>query len=224
MNKELINEYLSGGVAGMSQVIIGYPLDTIKTNIQNGNYNKLSINQMFKGIKYPMMASVVSNIAFFGNYDLLYNYTNSIWISGGITGLLGSFILNPFEIRKVRYQYALKLNNNYNSSIYGGLKYTIMRESIGNAFYFSVYHYCHNYLQYNSFISGGFAGLNSWFWSYPLDVIKTKKQLNLSLSFKHIIKTTNLWNGLTIALIRGFIVNGFSFWIYDNFKIYMFND
>jgi solute carrier family 25 carnitine/acylcarnitine transporter 20/29 len=214
----IINEYLAGGIVGISQVIIGYPLDTIKTNLQSGfkNTNTLTIKQLFSGIKYPMIASVISNIAFFGNYDLIYYYTNSTWISGATTGFIGSFILNPYEIRKVRQQYVNQpLTLRGYSSIYGGINYTIARETVANAFYFSIYHYMHDNFGYHPFISGGIAGLNSWFWSYPLDVIKTRKQLNLSLTLLQVIKVGNLWSGLTIALIRGFIVNGSSFWIYD---------
>jgi hypothetical protein len=220
MNNQLINEYIAGGTAGLTQVIIGYPLDTIKTNLQSGfkNTQSLTIKQLLKGIKYPLYSSVISNIAFFGNYDLLYKYTNSTWISGAITGAIGSIVLNPFEIRKVRQQYVNQPGKlrGY-SSIYGGLSYTIYRESIANAFYFSIYHYMHN-SGYNSFIAGGFAGINSWFWTYPLDVIKTRKQLNISLTFLQCVKIGGLWNGLGIALIRGFIVNGSSFWIYDRIK------
>lgn len=212
-------EYLYGGITGLSQVIIGYPLDTIKTNIQSGftQTNTLNFKQLMRGIKYPIMASVASNIAFFGNYDLLYRITESTWLSGAITGVMGAFILNPFEIRKVRQQYINQPSvlQSYKNAIYGGLSYTILRETIGNAFYFSAYHYFHDKLEYHSFLAGGIAGLNSWFWSYPVDVIKTRKQLDLSLNLKQLISAGGFYKGLHVALLRGFIVNGCSFWIYD---------
>jgi hypothetical protein len=214
-----IKEYICGGIAGLTQVVVGYPLDTIKTNIQSGftQTRTLTITQLMRGIRYPMMASVASNIAFFGNYELIYKKTGSTWISGAATGFIGSFVLNPFEIRKVRKQYinqptALRGH----SGIYGGLNYTIARETIGNAFYFSVYDFAHNTLGFNAFVAGGIAGLNSWLWSYPLDVIKTRKQVDLTRTFYQIIRMGGLWNGITIALLRGFIVNGVSFWVYDN--------
>lgn len=223
MYNNYINEYLCGGIAGLTQVCVGYPLDTIKTNIQSGftKTNSLTITQLMRGIRYPMMASVASNIVFFGNYDLLYKYTNSSWISGFITGAIGSFVLNPFEIRKVRQQYINQPSSlRGHSGIYGGLSYTIARESIGNAFYFSAYEYAHNTLGFNAFLAGGFAGLNSWFWSYPFDVIKTRKQVDLTRTLLQTIRMGGLWNGLGIALLRGFIVNGSSFWVYDYVKKY----
>ena len=33
MDKFHFKEYIAGAITGLSQVIIGYPLDTIKTNI-----------------------------------------------------------------------------------------------------------------------------------------------------------------------------------------------
>ena len=213
-----INEYLYGGITGLSQVIIGYPLDTIKTNIQSGftQTKKLTIQQLMRGIRFPMMASIASNIAFFGNYDLIYQQTGSTWLAGAATGAIGAFILNPFEIRKVRQQYINQPSAlRGHSGIYGGLRYTIARETIGNAFYFSAYHYTHNELGLHPFLAGGIAGLNSWFWSYPADVIKTRKQLDLNLTFKQLIAGGGFYKGLSVALLRGFIVNGCSFWIYD---------
>jgi hypothetical protein len=127
-----IKEYLCGGVAGLTQVVVGYPLDTIKTNIQSGftNTKSLSISQLMRGIRFPMMASVASNIAFFGNYDLLYQKTGSTWLSGAATGFIGAFVLNPFEIRKVRQQYVNQPTAlRGHSGIYGGLRYTIARET-----------------------------------------------------------------------------------------------
>ena len=219
MDKFHFKEYIAGAITGLSQVIIGYPLDTIKTNIQNGFNGSLNVSQLLRGIKYPMIASVISNTAFFGNYDILYKYTNSTWISGGLTGAIGALVLNPFEIRKVRQQYVLQPDKfRGHSGIYGGLNYTITREVIGNAFYFTAYYYSKNELNFHPFFAGGIAGLNSWFWSYPLDVIKTRKQINLNLTFLELIKKGKLFNGLSIALTRGFIVNGFSFWVYDTLK------
>ena len=215
-----LSEYLTGATAGLAQVVVGYPLDTIKTNIQNGYQGKLNWLQLMRGIKYPMIASVASNTAFFGNYDILYSYTGSTWIAGAGTGFIGSFILNPFEIRKVRQQFVLQPDKLrlYKNAIYGGLNYTIAREIIGNAFYFSVYHYTHDNWNWHPFYAGGIAGINSWFWSYPLDVIKTRKQIDLTLTLKEIINKGNLYKGLSIALTRGFIVNGISFWVYDTIK------
>ena len=66
-------------------------------------------------------------------------------------------------------------------------------------------------------MSGGIAGINSWLITYPIDTLKSRKQLNPNKTIYELYKIGNLFNGLTITLIRAFIVNGFSFYIYDTF-------
>ena len=47
-------EYIIGNFVGLTQTLIGYPFDTIKTNIQNGNNLKLlNYRNIYNGIKYP---------------------------------------------------------------------------------------------------------------------------------------------------------------------------
>lgn len=223
-NTLIENEYFSGSIVGITQVSVGHPFDTIKTNLQYGSY-KVPKKELLRGIKYPLMSSILSNVIFFGNYDIFYKYTNSIVLSGALSGLTGSFILNPFEVRKVRAQSLSISKNKYKlKTIYLGLNYTIARETFSNAIYFYAYHKLHDYYGINAFLSGGFAGINSWLWSYPLDVLKTRKQLNPTKSIHELIKINNLSNGLVITLIRGFLVNASSFYMYDLFKNKMMNN
>ena len=211
-------EYLIGTSVGFAQVTIGYPFDTMKVNYQNGYLRRLTARELMRGIRYPIIGSCLSNTLFFGNYEILYKNTNNILLSGFITGFIGAIFLNPFEYRKVNEQNALRTKgSNYCNvkSLYGGLSYTIARESIANAVYFSSYYYSRDELKLNSFISGGIAGVNSWIWTYPIDTIKTRKQLNLNRGLMDIIKEGSLFKGLHIALFRAFIVNGVGFYVFD---------
>jgi solute carrier family 25 carnitine/acylcarnitine transporter 20/29 len=212
------NDYINGIAVGISQTLIGHPFDTIKTNMQFGG-NKVKYHQLLNGIKFPLMSSVLGNVVLFGNYEKIYSYTNSSIISGSLSGLIGSVILNPFEARKVRHQSLTKDKNTRKvNSIFLGLKYTMARESVSNIFYFTTYDILHNNYNVNAFLAGGCSGINSWLFSYPLDVIKTRKQLNPHLSFNELLVMGNYSRGLMITLIRGFLVNGFSFYIYDIIK------
>ena len=214
----MFNDYINGIAVGISQTLIGHPFDTIKTNIQYGG-NRVKYNQLLNGIKFPLISSVLGNVFLFGNYDNIYKYTGSTIISGSLSGFIGSFILNPFEARKVRHQSLTKNKHTRKvDSIFLGLKYTMARETVSNAFYFTTYDILHNKYGVNAFISGGCSGINSWLFSYPLDVIKTRKQLNPHLSFNELLVMGNYSRGLVITLIRGFLVNGFSFYIYDIIK------
>ena len=105
------------------------------------------------------------------------------------------------------------------------MQYTIAREIISIPIYFTTFYYLnekfktekYNSQWYaNSFISGGIAGVNSWLITYPIDTLKSRKQLFPAKTFHELYKIGNLFNGLLITLTRAFVVNGFSFYMYDN--------
>ena len=60
-----MNEYIKGGIVGGTTVFVGYPLDTMKTCIQNKQKISYSITNLYKGISYPL--------AFFQLAPDLYN-------------------------------------------------------------------------------------------------------------------------------------------------------
>ena len=77
----------------------------------------------------------------------------------------------------------------------------------------------HYLIEYtNPFIAGGIAGVNSWLFTYPIDTLKSRKQLYQNKTLKEMIKMGSLYNGLTITLIRAFVVNSSSFYMYDLIK------
>jgi hypothetical protein len=45
--------------------------------------------------------------------------------------------------------------------------------------------------------------------------MKTRKQLNKKLKIQDLIKQGNYYQGITITLLRAFIVNGSGFYLYE---------
>jgi|SaaInlStandDraft_6_1057023.scaffolds.fasta_scaffold00220_13 solute carrier family 25 carnitine/acylcarnitine transporter 20/29 len=215
-----MTDYLIGNIVGLTQVSIGYPFDTLKTNIQNGyKISQIpSIKQLFNGIKYPLIGASLYNTFIFGNFNKLNKHINNPIISGSISGFIGSFILNPFETHKVNSQYLLSTKQKLKPYI--GLNYMLMRETISNGIYFGVYHYCKNNLELSSFLSGGMAGINSWLWTFPFDSLRVRKQLNPTFKIKELINIAPLYRGLSITLFRAFFVNSCGFYVYDKLKNY----
>jgi len=222
-------EYIYGNIFGLSQIIIGYPFDTLKSCLQNNNSIKLYIYKpklLYSGIKYPMIMNCLGSGLMFGNYNYYNSYFNNSIIAGIITGFTGSFLITPFDYMKLHSQIYLKNEKiNYNIKVlYSGLSYTISREIISIPCYFTTYHYLNDnynnkFIFANSFLFGGIAGMTSWLCSYPIDTLKTRKQLNSNLTLKELYQTSKLFNGLGITLLRAFIVNGTSFYLYDFIKI-----
>ena len=265
-----MNEYLLGNIFGITQTIIGYPFDTLKTNLQNSkpikHYLKTPM-KLYTGVNYPLALSCISGGLLFGNYDYFYRKTDSRFAAGILTGFVSACLITPFDYFKIQLQTNGHLTsitssitpNRYNLSLslfkksYAGLSYTVSRELVSIPVYFGVFHYLDTKFTQNfentlkkqsktdteallntssnnvcvpsfipsivySGIAGGVAGMSSWLITYPLDTLKTRKQLNPDTKFKQLVKSGHLFNGIYITLLRAFIVNGLGFMIYKYVK------
>lgn len=229
MGKVNIIDFRNGAIIGMTQTLIGYPFDTIKTLKQNNQmikkkptsgYSKINILRLYQGVRYPLCMSIGFNSGVFGLYSIFLkkemSHQTSGFLAGGIMGILS----NPLEYYKVNSQ----VGNNFKYyDMWKGGNYTFWRESIAHSFYFSNYNYLTEKLGFYPFISGGISGCVSWLITYPIDTMKTIKQSNDNLNINDIIKMAKkgeikIWNGFLACQCRAFIVNGISFVIYEYFR------
>lgn len=212
---------------GLVQLCIGHPFDTIKTNVQieqNKSYlliiNKIfkqqGIRGFYKGWQYPFYTSIFLNSIFFNGYDFLKEtHRMNSFVNGALMGFLGGFIIQPFEVFKCQLQSNNKIDIR---KMFYGLPWTCARETVASSMYFGIYETLKsNQIDNNnssiiSFIKGGIAGISSHLISYPLDTYKTFKNLGIQE------KPRFLCRGLTITLIRSFIVNTLNFKIYEKLK------
>lgn len=219
-----MKEYIAGGLSGISQVLVGYPLDTMKILNQNKIKVTLKNSLNFKGIKYPLQLSIVTNSIVFGLSNKLREINkdkkeNNMFFNGYISGLISSPFVYLYDIKKTNTQ----TNNNNKikdfllKSKFNGLFMTIMRESIGYGTYFYIYDIMKNKYDNNTFISGGVAGMSNWTITYPIDVIKNR-QLSKNISIIKAYKMGNMLSGYKYCLLRAFIVNSVIFTVYE--KIY----
>jgi len=227
------SEYIYGNIFGISQVIVGYPFDTLKTNIQNGQTIKPLLQNpklLYRGVTVPLIMTSLGTSIMFGNYEYFCSKTGNNFLGGMITGIIGSFIITPFDYRKNHLQTntSRKIISQLHQSLplpkliklyYTGLGYTIARETISMPVYFNTYEYLSTIT--NPFLAGGFSGMVSWFITYPIDTMKTRIQLsnidkhNKKMKMLNLIKQGKLYNGLGITLLRAFIVNSTCFHIYE---------
>ena len=215
MNISLISSCLSGSI----HIFIGYPFDTIKTLRQSSSFintQNMSYKRLFQGIKYPLIQNSLINSTCFGLNNYFLNKIENKNISHLLTAVTSTFILTPLDKFKIMSQY--------------NLQYTISMKNIVNSFkYFhvvcaceipSTFLYFYSYYKLKEygipiFISGGFAGISSWVFTYPFDTIKTRLQNESCNSIKQAMKQGGLYNGLMICLFRSFFVNGVNFYCYD---------
>jgi solute carrier family 25 carnitine/acylcarnitine transporter 20/29 len=167
--------------------------------------------------------------------------TSQYAVSGAFTGLIASFFLSPVELIKIKMQSS---NSKYSNSwacfkdicqtghqnnsfrnITRGIYLTIIREVPATSAYFYTYELMCGSLQrqrdkvpiFGLLIAGGLAGCISWMVVYPVDVIKSRYQLDFAHSsalecFRKSLRQEGraiLWRGLAPTLLRFFYYKAF---------------
>ena len=206
-----MSEFLCGALSGMTQTIVGHPFDTIKTRIQNKNKIIWNFKNLYKGVSYPLLSSTFINAGLFGIYDKSYKYTNNSYLSGFIAGSTMTPFITPFELLKVREQNHCKKK----IKLWRGFLPTLCRESIGTSIYFGTYFKLKQKTN-NVLFSGGLSGFLSWFFTYPIDTIKTRIQSDDTMTIKKAIRIGKFWGGFTACASRCIIVNALGFYVYES--------
>lgn len=185
------NHSLTGCVAGACQSIICSPMELIKLRLQV----QTNPTGMFQ------------------------------WTATGNNGRVYS---SPWDaIRKILKQDRLR-------GLFKGFELTLVREVPAFAVYFSTYEYLGKMYVRNSshetkdnlpplvlMMAGGVSGITAWVVSYPVDVVKSRMQVDGMYGrrtyrsiWRCIVKSSRepeglmvFWKGLNSTLIRGFVVN-----------------
>jgi solute carrier family 25 carnitine/acylcarnitine transporter 20/29 len=240
-----LTSFLSGGIAGIVQTLVGHPFDTAKTIIQSRGRQEIIRNFIqtpgiwYSGAFYPLISAIVLNsfifgiqrnimekLRFDGGVDANSGGANNIVyrsaISGGITGTIVSIFTVPFENWKIQSQsdvcrQFLK-ENGFIKSAFHGTGITMMRESSAMFIYFGTYDYLRTYMNYGPFFSGLCSGIANWGVTYPIDTIKSRIQSYKYTGIYEAIRAGGLWNGISIVLLRAGLVNGSIFYTYENVK------
>ena len=214
------DNFSAGFLSGISQTIIGHPFDTLKTLKQNNiQLKQISLYNLYRGVSMPIIQTpLIVGIGFYTN-ELIKPHTNNCFISGMASGIVGSFLVCPFEFYKINLQQQnhIKLNAKDWIRSYRHLNLVLMREVPAMTLYFGIYEKMKEY-KFSSFISGGISGVSSWFFTYPLDTIKTRVQGGICGNISKAYSKGNLWIGLNYCLFRAFLVNGVGFTTYEYYS------
>ena len=221
-DKNYLIDFVKGFLVGNAQTIVGHPFDTIKTILQTNN--KINIFQLHRGMSFPLLSSSLINSIMFGGYGYFNTLTKNDFISGFASGLIISPIVAPIDKLKIDFQVNknIKLRDIKYKEVFKGFSPTMIRESVSTGIYFSTYNYFKRTKliegDKNILLSGGIAGIFSWLFTYPIDVIKTRIQSGESRNYHDAYVKGFLFRGLGICLFRSFIVNSIGFYIYENIE------
>ncbi|KAI0770039.1 mitochondrial carrier [Fomes fomentarius] len=126
MNRSTINELMAGSVGGAAQVIVGQPLDTIKTRAQTApkgmfkgpmdilvqTLRKEGFFALYKGMASPLIGIAGVNSLLFAAYGVSKRIISpfpqlslkEIAAAGAMAGTINSVLASPVEMFKVRMQ------------------------------------------------------------------------------------------------------------------------
>jgi solute carrier family 25 carnitine/acylcarnitine transporter 20/29 len=244
---------MMGTISGVTCVVIGHPLDTIKVRIQTGAKGPLFKN-LFRGIVPPLLAVTPSWIGVFMAYGAALkvvgkNDLTSVALAGGMSGLAYSLIMCPFELVKVNAQKSqiptthafsqVWSSNPSISGMYRGFHACVGRDVAQSA----VYYYCAESLNRSSFMrrwfgdftplaAGAVTGVAHVTAEFPFDTIKSRYQTNPTLQtygqcFKELAEPgvfKKTSRALLPALTRAVVAHSTSFFAVQQLKVYWLDD
>jgi len=214
------NEFISGSINGISQAIIGHPLDTIKVLQQNNlSLKHLKLIDLTRGIQYPLYYKLITNSMCF-DLNKNINIENN-FIRNSIVGLYMSPFTHIIDLFKIYRQNGKSLRQlSYNDfTNYRGFLCTISRDMISYSLYIPIYIVMKDN-GYNTPISGAIAGLTNWTASYPIDVIRTRQISNYNNTLYDSIKMGSIWRGYPACALRSILATSIGFTMYEEaFKL-----
>ncbi|KAF8832763.1 hypothetical protein HHX47_DHR1001554 [Lentinula edodes] len=218
--KATLNELIAGSVGGAAQVLVGHPLDTVKTRAQiapkgmfvsNIDIRKEGFFALYKGMASPLLGIAGVNSLLFAAYGVSKRIVSpypqlslpETSLAGAMAGAANTILASPVEMFKV----------------------TMAREIPAYAGFYTAYEFSKRKFAsiYGSELpvwallaSGSSGGIAYWLSCYPLDVIKSRVQLRQTPPIgtpvqyiAHEAKTVlaesglkGLFSGLTPSLIR----------------------
>jgi solute carrier family 25 aspartate/glutamate transporter 12/13 len=211
---------IDGLIAGWIGAFCVYPIDFIKTHVQNGKslqniFTNIKPTSLYRGSTIQLIGvGPEKAIKLYVNKLALDNNIHPI-VSGGIAGMCQVLVTNPIEYVKIQYQLSKQINiKEINlKNLYKGVFPCLARDIPFSAIYFPTYSYLKESGN-STFVSGLVAGIPSAYLVTPFDVIKTRIQSNLPLPNKFV----DYWKGGKWRIAKSAPQFGITLWIYELFN------
>ena len=213
-------EFFCGACNGVSQALVGHPLDTIKVLQQNNvPWKSLKFMELMRGVKYPLYYKIVTKSLCF-DLDKKINVKND-YARNAVVGLYLAPFTHFIDLFKIYKQHnkSIKQISYYDFINYRAFLSTISRDMISFSLYLPIYIRMKENGN-NTIISGATAGFVNWTASYPFDVIRTRQIIYYNNTLYQSIQMGSLWSGYNACVSRGIITAVVGFSVYENiFKL-----
>jgi hypothetical protein len=233
-------ELIPGFVQGIVRVIVSYPFDYIRANVQSNQYKngiefiksvKLSPKMAYNGVTVPLFTVPFDRaINFYIFEKCKENKLSSIYSSIISTSLCSTYFvpLNYFStkiilankpIKEIWSQFKLMSS----TQLYKGFTPDITRGFLGSIIFMSSYGMLRDNIpkdKHNYLLFGVVSSISSWTIIYPLDTIRIIKQ-NTDESYKTLIKKNynNFYKGFSYILMRSIPSAGIGMMAYEYTKM-----
>lgn len=216
--------FYKGAISGATGLLLSHPIDTIKSNVQEGKPIRWNLRYLYRGVFPPLLGMGVEKAIVFGTYQNVYKYLNEHnsnqvvirGVSGAVAGFTASFVVTPVERLKILYQTGNVMNTKRSLSLhflYRGFGNTLSREMPGFAIYFNIYNILKQKTEnpgpFHHLLYGALSGSAAWAFIYPQDLVKTRIQASSNLTVKDVVKKIyktsgfrGFFQGFHLALIR----------------------
>lgn len=210
---------ICGILTAMNQIAIGYPMETIKIRSQARQCNLFMVYRnmskeggimgLYRGCALPFLVQIIIQPVHIMTFTHLNEYMPAS-MAGACAGIGIGILTNPFEVMKSRIQNGIRQMPTCRYLVFRGMHHNVLRELVGSAVYWHIYDIFRD--EWNP-IHGGIAGVGSWLASYPFDVWKTRNQCGIENQCM-----PNFRYGLSITMVRAFIVNAINLTVFDYFQ------
>lgn len=217
----MLYDLLPGFTQGLVRVIVSYPFDYIRTNLQTQEYksslsflkhNNFNIIKLYKGVSIPLITVPMDRSIQYAIFEK-FQKTNGPIVSSLYSSLFSAIYAIPSN-----YFNTVLITNNKSikdtfkalketKNPYRGLQVELPKNFLGSFLYTSVYGLLRKYVPKdytNYFMFGIVSSSSMWSVIYPLDTIRVIRQTK-NMSYYDIIKQTplkQLYSGFPIVILR----------------------
>jgi hypothetical protein len=243
-------DLLPGYVQGITRVMISYPFDYVRTNIQAKNiplrqYLKSlpSYKLLYSGVSIPLVTVPIDRAISFKLYESLIEQKVSPYVAGGICGITSSFINQPFNYVINNYITRSTINNPDNHAnglftyvrnsikprdLFIGFRTELIKSTLASGIYLGVYGHIRREYGTDKWITIANAALSSivlWTIIYPLETKKVLQQTRNEQRILNVLKAENykiykLWRGVGIMYVRNIPSSVAGMLVYEQVKKY----